>query len=76
MTSEEIKNAMHGFLPVVYDGIEYRRIMAYTYRVVESLHHKGTYRPVYECELLSKSGNSVTIADSKKVELAGGNANG
>lgn len=68
MTSEEIKKAMRDFAPVRHNGIEYKRITAYIYRVVET-HKKGTFKTVLQVELLDRSGNSVTIAEAKKVEL-------
>lgn len=68
MTSEEIKKAMHEFSPVRYNGIEYDRITAYIYRVIET-HKKGTFKIVLQVELLDYCGNSVTIAEAEKVEL-------
>lgn len=68
MTSEEIKKAMREFAPVRYNGIEYKRITAYIYRVVET-HKKGTFKTVMQVELLDYGGNSVTIAEAEKVEL-------
>lgn len=68
MTSEEIKKAMHEFLPVKYNGIIYKRITAYIYRVVES-HKRGMYKVVMQVELLDLNENSVTIAEAEKVEL-------
>ena len=69
MTSEEIKQAMLNFTPVVYEGIEYERITAYIYRVV-ALHKEGNYKTVLQVELLDKNSNSVAIADAKKVSIA------
>lgn len=66
--SDKIKKAMHKFTPVQYKGIKYDRITAYTYRVVET-HKRGTYRTTLQCELLDRSGHSVTIAEAGKVEL-------
>lgn len=68
MTSEEIKEAMHNFTPVMYDGIRYKRISAYTYRVVIDK-NRGTYRTIYQVELLDRNEHSVTIADPAKVEV-------
>ena len=67
MTSEEIKKAMHEFLPVRYDGINYKRITAYIYRVERT--RRGTYKIVMQCELLDYCEHSVTIAPAEKVEL-------
>ena len=67
MTSEEIKNAMREFSPVLYKGVKYKRITAYIYRVVTTAY--GTFKIVMQCELLDYCGNSVTIADAEKVEL-------
>ena len=53
--------------PIVCDGIEYKYITAYIYRLVKS---RGTYKTVLQCELLDKSETSVTIANAKNVELA------
>lgn len=68
MTSEQIKKAMHEFSPVRYDGIKYKRITAYIYRVIET-HKRGTYKIVMQCELLDYNGYSVTIAEADRVEL-------
>lgn len=68
MTSEEIKAAMYAFAPVRYQGQTYSRITAYIFRVVESV-HRGTYRTIFQVELLDRNRNSVTIAEADKVEL-------
>lgn len=68
MTSEEIKNAMHQFAPVRYNGVRYDRITAYIYRAVET-QKRGKYKIVLQCELLDLCGNSVTVAEAEKVEL-------
>lgn len=68
MTSDEIKKAMHDFSPVKYNGIEYERISAYIYRVIET-HKRGTYKTVLECELVDRCGHSVTYGEAGKVEL-------
>lgn len=68
MTSEEIKNAMREFSPVVYKGVKYKRITAYIYRAVET-RKRGTFKIVMQCELLDYNANSVVIADAGKVEL-------
>lgn len=68
MTGEEIKKAMHDFSPVRYNGINYQRITAYIYRVVET-HKKGTFTTILQVELLDYCGHSVTIAEAEKVEV-------
>lgn len=67
MTGDEIKKAMHEFKPVRYDGINYKRITAYIYRVVQT--RRGTYKSVLQLELLDYCEHSVTIAPAEKVEL-------
>ena len=67
MTSEDIKKAMLSFAPVKHNGIEYLRITAYIYRVIRTNGDK--YKTIMQCELLDRSGNSVTIAEAEKVEL-------
>ena len=69
MSSEEIKQAMHTFARVKYKGTTYQRITAYTYRVIPSK-HRNTYKAVFQCELLDVCGNSVTVVEAEKVELA------
>lgn len=69
MTSEEIKKAMREFTPVRYEGITYRRITAFIFRIIESRHRHGVYREILQLELESYCGNSVTIAEAEKVEL-------
>lgn len=68
MTSEQVREAMLNFTPVIYDGIIYKRITAYTYRVIKSK-HRDTYKVVYQVELLDRNEHSVTIADPEKVEV-------
>lgn len=68
MTSEEIKQAMHEFKPVKFNGFTYDRITAYTYRVIEG-RRRGQYKIVMQVELLDKNKNSVTVAEAEKVEL-------
>lgn len=68
MTSEQVKEAMRNFSPVIYDGIEYKRITAYIYRVIKSK-HEATFKTILQVELLDRKECSVTIADPKKVEL-------
>ncbi len=66
MNSEEIKQAMLNFKPVRYDGIPYKRITAYIYRVVKN---GDTYKTVFQVELLDRNEHCVVIADPQKVEL-------
>lgn len=66
LTSEQIKQAMLNFKPVRYDGIPYKRIAAYIYRVVKS---GDTYKTVFQVELLDRNEHCVVIADPQKVEL-------
>ena len=68
MSSEEIKQAMIDFAPVMYEGIKYKRISAYIYRVIRS-NHGDTYKTTFQVELLDYNENCVVIADPKKVEL-------
>lgn len=66
MSSEEIKAAMLNSKPVKYDGIIYKRITAYIYRVIKT---SEGLRTVFQVELLDRNEHSVVIADPKKVEL-------
>ena len=66
LTSEQTKEAMIKFKPVSYDGIPYKRITAYIYRVVKN---GDTYKTVFQVELLDRNEHSVVIADPQKVEL-------
>lgn len=68
MTSDEIKKAMREFLPVQHNGIKYRRISAYIFRIIAG-RKKGTYKEVLQVELEDYNGHSVTLADPAKVEL-------
>lgn len=68
MTSEQVKEAMLNFTPVIYDGIEYKRISAYIYRVIFNK-HTGKFKTIYQVELLDYNEHSVTIADAAKVEV-------
>jgi hypothetical protein len=66
--SSEIKKAMVSFAPVRYAGTEYQKINAYIYRIHINPNTKK-YKEMYQLELQSKTGNSVTIAAADKVEL-------
>lgn len=68
MTSEEVKRAMQEFLPVRFQGIEYKRITAYIYRAVR-VPMTNEFKGVLQVEVLDKNENSVTIAEIEKVEL-------
>lgn len=69
MTSEEIKKAMLSFSPVKCKGITYKRISAYIYRVVETS-KPNEYTTILQVELLDRGGNSVTVVEADKIELA------
>ena len=68
MTSEEIKKAMREFAPVIYKGIEYQRINAYIYRIIENK-RTGKFKEIFQLELQDKRGNSITIANANDVNL-------
>ena len=70
MTSEEIKKAMINFSPIKYKDVTYKRICAYTYRVIETSPKK--YKTVFQVELLDRNKNSRTLADPDMVELVEG----
>lgn len=71
MTSEQIKKAAREFLPVRYGGIKYRRISAVIWRI-QKTREKGTFKEILQCVLEDYCGNSETIAEPEKVELAEG----
>lgn len=68
MSRDEVLKAMRDFSHVKYDGITYARISARIHRVIRT--RKGTYKDIFQLELVSMHGNSVTIAEMEKVELA------
>ena len=68
MTSEEIKKAMHSRTPVVYDGIVYKCISAYIYRMAENPATRG-FKPILQVELLDRNGGSVVIASPNKITI-------
>ena len=68
MTSAEIKKAMVNFSPVIHRGLEYQKINAYIYRICINPQTKK-YKEIYQLELQSKSGNSITIANADEVTL-------
>ena len=61
MTNDEAKTLLFSGKPVQFKGIEYQRITAIIYRVVNG-------RVLVSAELLDKNNNSVTITDPKRVE--------
>lgn len=68
MTSEQIKKAMVNFSPVRYNGVEFKNINAYTYRIYRNP-NTGKFKEAFQLELQDKYANSVTIAEAEKVEL-------
>jgi hypothetical protein len=69
MTSDEIKKAMINFSPIMYRGIKYKKINAYIYRICVSP-HTGLYQEKFQVELQDYNDNSVTIADTDRIEVA------
>ena len=67
MTSEEIKKAMREFVPVRYNGVEYKQINAYIYRIYRNP-HSGKLKEAFQLELQDKRANSVIIAEAEKGE--------
>lgn len=67
MTGEEIKKAMRKLSPVEFEGIKYKRISAYIFRVIEN--PRGGYKEILQVELLDRNGGSVVIAPIDKVNL-------
>ena len=61
-SSDDIKTAMLRSTPISFDGVDYRRIRAYTVRYLPDLK-----RLIMQVELESKIGNSVTIANPQKI---------
>ena len=68
LTSEVIKKAMRDRTPVKYDGIVYKCIAAYIYRMVDDPHTRG-FKGILQVELLDRNGGSVSIASPDKIEL-------
>ncbi len=68
-TSDEIKEAMRYGRPVIYSGIEYAHINAYTYRVIKEWN--GTRRAIMQVELADRHKNAVAIAPAEKIEIIG-----
>lgn len=67
LSSEDIKKAMRDRVSVKYDGIVYKCITAYIYRMVDDPHTRG-FKGILQVELLDRSG-SVVIASPDKIEL-------
>ena len=67
MTSNEIKQAMLNGTPVVCDGVQYQRITAYVYRAFKDS-HSGKISCRLQCEVLDRSGRSVSVVDAERVE--------
>lgn len=61
-SSEDIKTAMLRSTPILFNGIDYRRIRAYIVRYLPERKNL-----ILEVELESKVGNSVTIANPKQI---------
>lgn len=56
------------FKPVIYKGIEYKKINAYIYRLY--IHpNTGECKELFQLELQDKRANSVTIANANDVKL-------
>ena len=69
MTRTEIKAVFHSGEAVIFDGIEYACISAIIYRHIRHFRPYQKYEePKMQCELLSVSGNSITIAPAERVE--------
>lgn len=68
MTSEEIREAMRSFSAVVYNGVEYKYISAYIYRILYNP-NTGKYYEKFQVELMDYNGHSVTIANAKDVKV-------
>lgn len=68
MTGEEVKIAQRGFLPVMYHGELYDRIVARIVKTVRG-HDAGTYKEIFCVQLLHERSNSVTEALAKDVDF-------
>lgn len=68
LTSDEIKEAMHTFAPVEFNGIVYDRITAYIYRVVKD-RRTGRYTTTLQVELADRCERSVVVAPANKINL-------
>lgn len=63
MDNDEIKAALKEGVPIVAGGVEYAKISALICR-----NHNG--KIILQAELIDKNGNSVTIAQPKKITRA------
>lgn len=63
MTVKELERALLSKVPVIYNGIRYKRVTA----VIEQLGNEGRY---FSAELLDRTERSVTIARADKITLA------
>lgn len=61
MTANELIEAIYEECPVIYNGIEYKKVTALTYKKIGD-------RIRLVAELLDKCENSVTIAPAEKIE--------
>ena len=66
-TSDEIKEAMRYGISVSYNGIIYKHINAYIYRIIKE--RDGSRRAVMQVELADRYGNAVVIAPTDKIEI-------
>lgn len=66
MTGEEVKIAQRGFLPVIYKGDFYDRIVARVVKTVKG-HDEGAFKEILCVRLLNERANSVTEALAKDV---------
>lgn len=68
MTGEEVKTAQRGFLPVIYKGDIYDRIVARVVKTVKG-HDEGAFKEILCVQLLHERSNSVTEALAKDVDF-------
>lgn len=68
MTGEEVKIAQRGFLPVIYKGEYYDRIVARLVKTTKG-HDKGTFKEILCVRILNERANNVTEALAKDVDF-------
>ena len=68
MTGEEVKIAQREFLPVIYKGNFYDRIVARVVKTVKG-HDKGSFKEIFCVRLLNERANSVTEALANDVDF-------
>lgn len=68
MTGEEVKIAQRGFLPVIYKGNLYDRIVARVVKTVKG-HDEGSFKEIFCVRLFNERANSVTEALAKDVDF-------